>query len=141
MNHMKCLHALADLGVYLNKNGTISYEEACQIVCKKNRHVGDNELALRHCIRHYFEKQGVANASMVATYEECSRLTGASVGSLRAAAHRRDVLATVERIQYGGGPIIERTGIYLYSLARFKKWSAAELERAVEQVKNWRGSE
>ena len=141
MDHINCLHALADLGAHLNKHGSISYKKACQIVCKKNRHIGDNESALRHSIRYYFEKQGVATSGMVATYEECARLTGASVGSLRAAAHRRDVLATVECIQYGGGPMIERVGIYLYSLARYKKWSAAELEAAVEQVKKWRGSE
>lgn len=138
MDHLNCLLALADLGTYLHKHGSITYDEACQIVCKIHRHVGNNEAALRHSIRHYFEKQGVATSGMVATYEECTRLTGASVGSLRAAAHRRDILATVERFKIGGGPMIERVGLYLYSLARYKKWNAAELEAAVEQVKKWR---
>ncbi len=88
-----------------------------------------SEAVIRHAYRHYVIFGGIRNAAKVVPYEKAAVLAGTSVGAIRQAAYRGDLVKLT--VLWNGR---RRTGVTLQSLSDWRRWPQRRFEEADREV-------
>ena len=89
-----------------------------------------SDAVILHAYRHFVTNGGVKNVHQIVTYEEAAALANKSVEAIRQAAYRRTLMKSTE---YRNGR--EGTGVFLYSLSDWCKWTSREYKEAASRLR------